>query len=193
MCCESANNAERSAAEPAEPRAGTKGNANQQHMARTQSRETVSQELACIGQTARQRKKERLTTLFHHINVELLRDAFSGIKPEAAPAAARWGLGFWQSQSPLRWTPPPSRDRNVRGWRCVRFFQCFSHVSPLVTPGSRTLRPTTALRRAAKLARILARRREGSPEYSPICAANSAPGARPEGRTSANVLRSRGA
>ncbi len=38
-----ANKAERSAAEPVEPRAGTKGNANQQHTGRTQSRETVSQ------------------------------------------------------------------------------------------------------------------------------------------------------
>src|SRR5215468_549439 len=80
-----ANKAERSAAEPVEPRAGTKGNANQQHSGRTQSRETVSQVLARIRQTARERKKERFTALFHHINVELLRDAFSAIRREAAP------------------------------------------------------------------------------------------------------------
>jgi RNA-directed DNA polymerase len=79
------NKAERSAAEPVEPRAGTEGNASQQHTSRTQSRETVSQVLARIRQTARQRKKERFTALFHHINVELLRVAFSGIKQEAAP------------------------------------------------------------------------------------------------------------
>src|SRR5215469_8049622 len=48
-----ANKAERSAAEPVEPRAGTKGNANQEHSGRTQSRETVSQVLARIRQTAR--------------------------------------------------------------------------------------------------------------------------------------------
>src|SRR5215471_16772596 len=48
-----ANKAERSAAEPVEPRAGTKGNANQQHPGRTQRRETVSQVLARIRQTAR--------------------------------------------------------------------------------------------------------------------------------------------
>src|SRR5262245_44999492 len=47
-----ANRAERSAAEPVEPRAGTKGNANQQHTGRTQSRETVAQVLARIRQTA---------------------------------------------------------------------------------------------------------------------------------------------
>src|ERR1700739_1837607 len=80
-----ANKAEHAAAEPVEPRAGTKGNANQQHTGRTQSRETVTQVLARIRQTARERKKERFTALYHHINVELLRDAFSGIKPEAAP------------------------------------------------------------------------------------------------------------
>jgi RNA-directed DNA polymerase len=66
-----ANKAERSAAEPVEPRAGTKGNANQQRTGRTQSRETVTQVLARIRQTARERKKERFTALFHHINVEL--------------------------------------------------------------------------------------------------------------------------
>src|SRR6266481_3728606 len=80
-----ANKAERSAAEPVEPRAGTKGNANQQHTGRTQSRETVSQVLARIRQTARERKKERFTALFHHINVELLGDAFFAIRREAAP------------------------------------------------------------------------------------------------------------
>jgi RNA-directed DNA polymerase len=80
-----ANKAERSAAEPVEPRAGTKGIANQQHTGRTQSRETVPQVLARIRQTARERKKERFTALFHHINVELLRTAFSGLKQDAAP------------------------------------------------------------------------------------------------------------
>jgi hypothetical protein len=53
------NKAERSAAEPVEPRAGTKGNAGQQSTGRTQRRETVSQALERIRQAARQRKKER--------------------------------------------------------------------------------------------------------------------------------------
>jgi RNA-directed DNA polymerase len=80
-----ANKAERSVAEPVEQRAGTEGNADQQHTGRTQRRETVSQVLARIRQAARQRKKERFTTLFHHINLELLRDAFFALKREAAP------------------------------------------------------------------------------------------------------------
>src|SRR5215831_7312741 len=80
-----ANKAEPSAAEPVERRAGTKGNANQQSTGRTQRRETVSQALGRIRQAARQRKKERFTALYHHINIELLRDAFFALKREAAP------------------------------------------------------------------------------------------------------------
>jgi hypothetical protein len=38
-----------------------------------------------ICQTARERKKERFTALFHHINVAVLRDAFFAIRREAAP------------------------------------------------------------------------------------------------------------
>ena len=44
------NKAERSAAEPVEPRAGTKGNAGQQSTRRTQSRISVSKMLARIRQ-----------------------------------------------------------------------------------------------------------------------------------------------
>jgi RNA-directed DNA polymerase len=45
-----ANKAEQSAAESVEPRAETKGNANQQSTHRTQSRASVSQELERIRQ-----------------------------------------------------------------------------------------------------------------------------------------------
>jgi len=68
-----ANKAERSAAELVEQRAGTKGNADQQSTRRAQERESVSQALGRIRQAAKQRKKEKFTTLFHHISVELLR------------------------------------------------------------------------------------------------------------------------
>jgi len=47
-----ANNAERSAAEPVERRAETKGNAGQQSTHRTQSRASVSQALELIRQAA---------------------------------------------------------------------------------------------------------------------------------------------
>jgi RNA-directed DNA polymerase len=79
------NKAERSAAEPAEPRAEAKGNAGQQSTGRTQSRGTVSQAQERIRQRARQRKKERFTSLLHHISIELLDEAFYELKKDAAP------------------------------------------------------------------------------------------------------------
>jgi retron-type reverse transcriptase len=77
------------AAEPVERRAGTKGNAGQQSTRRTQSRESVSQALERIRKVARERKKERFTALFHHINVDLLEEAFFGLKENAAPGVDR--------------------------------------------------------------------------------------------------------
>ena len=67
------NNAERSAAEPVEPRTGTKGNADQQSTLRAQDRAGVSQALEHVRQAARQRKKEKFTSLLHHINPAMLR------------------------------------------------------------------------------------------------------------------------
>jgi hypothetical protein len=79
------NKAGSSAAEAVEPRAGTKGNADQQSTHRTQTRERVTQALNRIRQVARQRKKERFTALLHHINVDTLRTAFCALKRKAAP------------------------------------------------------------------------------------------------------------
>jgi RNA-directed DNA polymerase len=79
------NKAERSAAEPVEPRAGTKGNAGQQSTCRAQSRVSVSQALERIRQVAKARKKEKFTALLHHISIELLDEAFSELKENAAP------------------------------------------------------------------------------------------------------------
>jgi RNA-directed DNA polymerase len=63
---------ELAAAEPGEPRAGTKGNADQQSTCRAQSRVSVSQALERIRKVAKERKKERFTALFHHISIDLL-------------------------------------------------------------------------------------------------------------------------
>jgi hypothetical protein len=76
---------ERTAAEPVEPRAGTKGNVCQQSMRRAQSRESVSQALERIRKVARERKKERFTALLHHISIDLLGEAFFELKKDAAP------------------------------------------------------------------------------------------------------------
>ncbi|MBU6298153.1 MAG: group II intron reverse transcriptase/maturase [Alphaproteobacteria bacterium] len=86
------NKAGRPAAESVEPRAEAKGNADQQSMRRAQDRESVSQALERIRQAARQRKKERFTTLLHHISTEQLRTAFFELKRSAAPGVdgRRW-------------------------------------------------------------------------------------------------------
>src|SRR6516165_10468730 len=81
----SVNKAELSAAELMERRAGTKGNVDQQNTCRAQNRASVSQALERIRQAARQGKKERFTSLLHHINVDLLRLAFFELKRNAAP------------------------------------------------------------------------------------------------------------
>ena len=84
-----ANKAVQPAAELVEPRAGTKGNAEQQSTYRTQSRESVSQALDRIRKVAKERKKEKFTALFHHINIDLLEEAFYELKENAAPGVDR--------------------------------------------------------------------------------------------------------
>ena len=80
-----ANKAGQPVAEWAEPRDGTKGNANQPRTRRTQSRGSVSPGLERVRDAARQRKKEKFSALLHHVTVDLLRDAFLALKRRAAP------------------------------------------------------------------------------------------------------------
>jgi RNA-directed DNA polymerase len=79
------NKAEQSAAEPVEPRAETKGNASQPNTCRAQYRISVPQALERIRKVARERKKEKFTSLFHHISIDLLDEAFFELKEDAAP------------------------------------------------------------------------------------------------------------
>ena len=82
-----ANEADWSAKEPVERRAEAEGNALQSSTGRMQSRETVSQGLERIRQVARERKKERFTSLLHHVSIDLLGEAFGELKQNAAPGA----------------------------------------------------------------------------------------------------------
>jgi RNA-directed DNA polymerase len=79
------NKAEQSAAEPVEPRTGAKGNAGQQSTRRAQDRGSVSQALSRVRKVAKQGKKEKFTTLFHHLDTAMLRTAFFALKKDAAP------------------------------------------------------------------------------------------------------------
>jgi retron-type reverse transcriptase len=72
-----------------ERRAGTEGNAGQQSTRRAQDRESVSQALERVRQAAKQKRKERFTALFHHLNPEMLRTAFFALKRDAAAGVDR--------------------------------------------------------------------------------------------------------
>lgn len=78
-------------AESVERRSGAK-NAEQPHMRRTQSRESMSQRLSRVREAAKQRKKERFTALFHLLTVEALEAAFLSLSRKAAAGVdgIRW-------------------------------------------------------------------------------------------------------
>jgi len=108
-----ANNAEQSAAESVEPRTGTKGNADQQSTRQAQDWESVSQALARIRQAAKLRKKERFTSLLHHVSVDLLRLSFFALKKDAAPGVD--GLAWQDYETNLEGNLEDLHDRVHRG------------------------------------------------------------------------------
>ena len=108
-----ANKAEPSAAESVEPRTGTKGNADQQSTRQAQDWESVSQALARIRQAAKLRKKERFTSLLHHVSVDLLRLSFFSLKKNAAPGVD--GLAWRDYETNLEGNLEDLHDRVHRG------------------------------------------------------------------------------
>ena len=80
-----ANNSGPSEAESVERRAGAKGNTGKTRTHGTPSPARVFPGLERVRERARQEKKERFTALLHHVNVDLLRTAFSWLKRDAAP------------------------------------------------------------------------------------------------------------
>src|ERR1700704_4596527 len=81
--------AEAFAAEPGGPRAETKGNADQQTMPWAQSQTSMPRALDRIREVARERKKEKFISLFHHISIDLLAEAFYQLEVDAAPGVDR--------------------------------------------------------------------------------------------------------
>jgi len=73
-------------AEGAEGRGPAKGNLQEHNTLRAQNRAGVQQALARVRQAARKDKKLRFTSLLHHIyNPATLREAYFGLKRDAAP------------------------------------------------------------------------------------------------------------
>jgi len=101
------------AAEPVEPRAGTKRNVGEQSTHRTQSRERVTQALDRVRQAARLRKEAKFTALFHHLSMDLFREAFFALKREAAPGVD--GLTWWTYEADLERNLTDLHSRVQRG------------------------------------------------------------------------------
>jgi RNA-directed DNA polymerase len=78
------NNGEQPPAEGVEGSCSTKGNTEEAHTNRTQSREHVSQGLGGVREAARRDKKQRFTALLHHVTVELLQSSYQALKKQAA-------------------------------------------------------------------------------------------------------------
>ena len=72
-------------AESVEQRRGAEGNTGEPHTCRTQCRESVPQGLDRVRQAAKARKKQRFTALYHHLTVDLLKEAYYWLKRSAAP------------------------------------------------------------------------------------------------------------
>ena len=101
-----ANASGRPPAEGGEPRTGAKGNTPQTDTRRTPSRASVSPGLERVRRAAKQSKEERFTALLHHVDIDLLRQAYFWLKPEAAPGVdgvtwQEYGQGLEQKLSDL--------------------------------------------------------------------------------------------
>jgi group II intron reverse transcriptase/maturase len=70
--------------EPVERRGEAEGNARQPSTLRTPSRDGVTAGLERVRTAARLRKKEGFTALLHHVSLDLLRQAYSWLKRDAA-------------------------------------------------------------------------------------------------------------
>src|SRR5262250_2121540 len=97
------------AAELVEQRAGAKGNADEQSTHRTQGRERVSQALDRVRKAARLKKDEKFTALLHHLNLDLLREAFFALKRDAAPGVDGGPWRTYEADLDLKLTNLPSR------------------------------------------------------------------------------------
>ncbi len=80
-----ANEPGRPGEEWVEPRVGAEGNAGDSHGVRAQNRATPSSGIDRVRRAAHERKAEKFTTLLHHIDAALLRQAYYWLKRDAAP------------------------------------------------------------------------------------------------------------
>ena len=86
------NKEAQASAEAVEGRARTKENTSRSHTSPAQDGNSVSQGLAGVRKVARERKRERFTSLLHHLTTALLRQSYYALKRNAAPGVdgVRW-------------------------------------------------------------------------------------------------------
>jgi RNA-directed DNA polymerase len=108
-----ANKSEGAEAELVERREGAEGNTDKIRTRRAQDRGSVSTGLRRVRERARQEKKERFTTLLHHVDVDLLRNAFRWLKRDAAPGVD--GLTWQQYEQNLESRLADLHERVHRG------------------------------------------------------------------------------
>lgn len=84
VAMKSANRPEGSGAESMERRGRAEGNTGETHTRRAQDRENVTTGLDRVRERAKRRKKEKFTTLLHHVTVDRLRRSYFQLKRKAA-------------------------------------------------------------------------------------------------------------
>jgi RNA-directed DNA polymerase len=101
------------AAERVEGRTPTEENTNQERTPPAQDGRGVSQGLAGVRKVARERKRERFTTLLHHVTIDLLRQSYLHLQKKAAPGVD--GVTWRQYGEGLEGRLADLKDRIHRG------------------------------------------------------------------------------
>ena len=139
------NKAGRPDAESVEPRAEAEGNAGQHRTCRAQDRESVSQSLDRVREAARQRKKERFTTLLHHVSHEALRLAFfAGKRHFTSKLSSSLSLHSATREYPsfIPWAQAPSCPDTSPECAASPSTSCAQTAQP-TSPGNFTSMPST--------------------------------------------------
>ena len=135
-----ANERPRGSKEWVERRVGAEGNVGGPHGVRAQERAATSSGIDRVRKAAQERKGEEFTTLLHHIDAALLRQAYDWLKRDAAPGVdgmtwdaygegleahlrdleSRIHLGSYRAQPSLRaYIPKPDGRQRPLGMRGV--------------------------------------------------------------------------
>jgi hypothetical protein len=101
------------AAEREEGRMPTEENTRQTHRPPAQDGQGVSQGLAGVRKVARERKRERFTTLLHHVTIDRPRASFHALKKNAAPGVD--GVTWQEYEEGLEDRLADLKDRIHRG------------------------------------------------------------------------------